>query len=388
MNLKIFMKKFFCTVFCVALFFSASESFAAENSANEKLVRIEKDTYGGEQIGAILDRLNKIEKDFTGRNMQGNMNARIDAVYNILYNDTGEPSIIAKVNALEWNINHEVHNSGIDKRLSDLENSIFGKIGTGNFVERIRTLSKSSFGMENVPMIEMQIPENILVKVSLADSVGSKTLQVGDLVNFVVAEDIFVDDKLIFAKGLQGEGIVTKVRQAKGLMIGNGKVEIDFNKIRCLDGREINIFVGEESKNIMTENKMIDGASLVGMDLNSGLNKALVHRKNIEVDKGTEFYIQTKNPSAVYALIQDNGTVTAVEEKISAVTSTPAPVKTSTPAPVKTPTPEPAKTPTPEPVKTSTPAPVKTPVAPAPTTKKDNKKIFVPVEIDEFAKDE
>lgn len=314
MKIKSFMKKFFCAIFCLAFIFSATKTFAAEESATEKLLKIEQDTYGGEQLGAILDRLNKIEKDFSGKNMQGNMNARIDAIYNILYNNTGEPSIIAKVNALEWNVNHEVQSGGIDKRLSTLENSIFGKTISGSFTERIRNLSKSSFGTEKIPMFETQIPENIVVKVSLLDDVGSKTLQVGDVVNFSVAEDIFIDNNLVFAKGLRGEGIVSNVQQAKGWTGRNGKVDINFNKVRCLDGKYIEIFVGEDAKNEMIANKMIEGASLVGMNLNDDWSKVLVHGKNLEVKSGTEFYIQTKEPVAVYVLPQDNGNLTVVEE--------------------------------------------------------------------------
>lgn len=305
-------KIFLATLF---IFMLSAQVIFAEESATEKLLQIEKDTYGGEQIGSILDRLNKLEKDFTGRNMQGNMNARIDAIYNILYNDTGEPSIIAKVNALEWNINHEVHSGGIDKRISALENTILGKTEEGNFVNRIRELSKNSFGAENVPMLETQISENILIKVALTEDIGSKTLQVGDTVNFAVAEDVFQGDKLIFAKGLEGFGTVISVRKAKGWIGMNGKVEIDFNKIRCLDGRTINIYVGEESKNKLIENKMIAGASLVGMNLNSDLDKALVRGKNLNVTAGTEFYVQTKNAAAVYALPQDSGELITVEEK-------------------------------------------------------------------------
>lgn len=316
------LKKFFA--FLSALFFLLLSANAyAEESANEKLIQIERDTYGNEQIGAILDRLNKLEKDYTGRNMQGNMNARIDAIYNILYNDTGEPSIIAKVNALEWNINHEVHVGGIDKRLSELENSILGKADDGTFVNRIRNLSKNSFGMENIPMIEIQAAENTLIKVALTEDVGSKTLQVGDTVNFAVAEDVLQDNKLIFAKGLEGFGTVTEVRKAKGWIGMNGRVEIDFNKIRCLDGRTIETFVGEESKNIMTENKMVEGASLVGMDLNSNWDKALIRGKNISINSGTEFYIQTKNSSAIYALPIDSGALTVAENNKTEVTDTP-----------------------------------------------------------------
>lgn len=304
--------KFFCALLAAMIFPASSISFA-EESANEKLIQIERDTYGAEQTGAILSRISKLEKDYTGKNMQGNMNARIDAIYNLLYEDTGEASIIAKVNALEWNVSHEVKSGGIDNRIFLLEDAILGKTETGTFFSRIRQLSKESFGTENIPMMEEQIPENILIKVSLTEDVGSKTLHVGDTVNFQVAEDVIIDNKLIFAKGLRGEGTVTNVRKAQGWLAKKGKIEIDFNKVRCLDGRTIETFVGEEAKQAMIENKMLAGANLVGMDLNSDWVKAMRVGRNIEINEGTEFYIQTKNLSAVYILPIDSGALTATE---------------------------------------------------------------------------
>lgn len=305
--------KFFCALLIAVTFFSVSSMTFAEESANEKLVQIERDTYGAEQIGAILSRISKLEKDYTGKNMQGNMNARIDAVYNLLYENTGEASVIAKVNALEWNISHEVLSGGIDNRIFLLEDSILGKTESGTFFSRIRKLAKESFGTENIPMIEEQIPENILIKVSLTEDVGSKTLHVGDTVNFKVAEDVIIDNKLIFAKGLRGEGIVTNVRRAQGWLAKGGKVEIDFNKIRCLDGRTVETFVGDESKQAMIENKMAAGALLVGMNLNSDWVKTMRIGQNIEVKDGTEFYIQTKNLSAVYVLPIGSGALNVAE---------------------------------------------------------------------------
>ncbi len=314
MRFKFLLKKFFCAMSVATIIFFQSPIIFAEESANEKLIQIEQDTYGTEQIGAILTRISKLEKDYTGKNMQGNMNARIDAIYNLLYENTGEASVIAKVNALEWNISHEVKSGGIDNRIFLLEDSILGKTESGTFFSRIRQLSKESFGAENIPMQEEQIPENVLIKVSLTEDVGSKTLQIGDTVNFKVAEDVIIDDKLIFAKGLRGEGTVKNVRKASGWLARKGRVEIDFNKIRCLDGRTIETFVGEEAKKIMTENKMVAGALLVGMDLNSDWNKFIGAGRNIEISDGTEFYIQTKNSSAVYVLPIGGDTLTVTED--------------------------------------------------------------------------
>ena len=72
-------KKILGGVLAASMIFSASTfCSAAEESANAKLVRIEIDTYGAEQSGALLDRIATLEKSYSGQNMSGNMNARIE----------------------------------------------------------------------------------------------------------------------------------------------------------------------------------------------------------------------------------------------------------------------------------------------------------------------
>ena len=298
-------KKIFCAGMTAAIIFSAPLTTQAVDSATEKLAQIEIDTYGAEQIGAVLNRISKLEKDFSGKNMQGNMNARIDAVYDNLYSNTGEASIISKLNALEWNFKKEVSSEGIDKRISNLETEILGKQNSGGFSARIRELSKASFGGENIPLTQMQLPENTLIKVALVDSITSKTLQVGDEVKIKVAEDVIVDGKLVFAKGLAGTGKVVSVRKAKNWTGRNGKVEIDFNELKTIDGRSIETFVGLEAKSEMIDKEMVEGASLVAMDLNDDWSKVLVRGKNVDIKPGAELFIQTKNSAAVYGLPTD-----------------------------------------------------------------------------------
>ena len=203
-------KKFLSGVLAASIIFSASTfCSAAEESANAKLVRIEIDTYGAEQSGALLDRISALEKSYSGRNMSGNMNARIEAIYDILYDNSAEPAILAKINALEWNVNHEVAGGGIDIRLAALENQIFGKSSEGTFNERIRALAKASYGEEILPIAQVQVPANTLIKVETTAPVGSKVMQEGDSIPIRVIEDVFVDGSLVFARGLPGEGIVT-----------------------------------------------------------------------------------------------------------------------------------------------------------------------------------
>ena len=290
-------------LFTALIFFLMQVSVsAAEISANEKLVQMEIETYGGEQTGAILGRINRLEKDYSGANMQGNMNVRINSLYEILYGNAGAPSLMAKINAIEWNAYHEVTAESIIKRLDKLENEIAGKTSTENFIKRINELAQATFGSEQIPLIEMQIPNDILIRAELAENIGSRSLQAGDIVYIKVAENVIIDGKLIIAKGQLGKGTVSSVRKAKGWMGRNGKIEIDFQALNSIDGNEIEIYVGEESKSEMTAREMIGGAALVGMNLNDDWNKLMVHGKNIELAAGTPLYIQTKKVTNVYAL--------------------------------------------------------------------------------------
>ena len=358
-------KNFFVTL--VALMMITFSAGAAEQSATEKLVRIEIDTYGSEQSGALLDRISRLEKDFSGRNMTGNMNARIEAIYDTLYDNSAGPCVLAMINALEWNANHLVQGGGINTRLSMLENQIIGKPTPGTYNERIRALATASYGEAILPIAQVQVPENTLIKIETTAPAGTKFLQEGDSLPVRVVEDVFVDGSLVFAKGLTGEGIVVGVRRAKNIF-SNGKLEIDFNTLKTIDGQSAATFTGVEAQDEMAANSMARGLSLVGQTF-SGKNKELeevfVRGKNIDLPAGIELYVQIKTPIVVYGVRSDGvGGITLEEANTTAPTE---PVPTAPDVLIERvdvePTPEPAPTEPTAPPQTST-----QPTAPAPTT--------------------
>ena len=322
-------KKFFCGVVAASMIFSASTiCSAADDSANAKLARIEIDTYGAEQSGAILDRISQLEKSYSGRNMTGNMNARIEAIYDTLYDNSAEPGILAKINVLEWNINHKVADGGIDSRLVALENQIIGKSAEGTFNERIRALAKAAYGSEILPIAQIQIPMNTLIKVATTAPASSKVLQEGDFIPIKVISDVFVDDSLVFASGLTGEGVVKNVRRAKHIF-SNGKIETDFYKLKSLDGQDIEIFTGVEAVDAMNAASMSSGLSLVGQTFsgkNKELEEVLVRGKNVDLPAGIELYVQTKIPVVVYGLKNNVGYELTVEEQKPVVENKPEPI--------------------------------------------------------------
>lgn len=352
-------KKFFCGVAAASMIFSASTVLAApEDSANAKLAKIEIDTYGAEQRGALLDRIAQLEKSYSGRNMTGNMNARIEAIYDTLYDNSAEPSILAKVNVLEWNLNHEVASGGIDVRLIALENQILGKTIEGTFNERIRELAKASYGAEILPITQIQIPANTLIKVVTIAPVSSKFMQEGDPIPVKITEDVFVNGSLVFARGLTGQGTVVNVHKATNIF-SNGKIETDFNLLKSLDGQDVQTFVGIEAQEEMNNHSMARGLSLVGQTF-SGKNKdveqVFIRGKNIELPAGIELYVQIKEPTVVYGLNQSGGYVAPTAEAPTPFAQTPQTntppveiVTDDTPPPVETPANNPPTVETPNP---------------------------------------
>lgn len=339
------VKKIFCALATVMILLASTICSAADESANAKLAKIEIDTYGMEQSGALLDRISRLEKDFSGRNMTGNMNARLEAIIDILYNNETGPGILAKINALEWNAGHEVKSGGINERISALEREILGKTTEGTFNNRIRALAKASYGEEILPIAQVQVPEGTLIKVETTLPVSSKTLQEGDLIPVRVVEDVFVDGSLVFVKGLPGEGTVRRVIRAKNIF-RNGKIETDFHTLKAIDGQSVEIFTGAEAFAAMNENEMARGLSLVGQTFsgkNKDLEEVLVRGKNIDLPAGVVLYVQIETPIVVYGVRSQSGGLLLDDEQINSKPVTPTePDESDKPEPIVTePNPEP-----------------------------------------------
>ncbi|SHK48160.1 hypothetical protein SAMN05216582_10571 [Selenomonas ruminantium] len=296
-----------CASFLSALLVATSvgiASAATPETVQGKLEVMEKDTYGVEQTGAILERINKLEKDYDGAHRSGSMMARVDALYDEMYKNNGKPSMMAQLNAIEWNIDHEASMNSVEKRVADMEMTISGQTNEGTYKKRIASLSRASFGTEKLPMEKVIVPQNTLIKVALVDEVNTKNLKKGDTIRYKVAADVIVDGKLVFAKGEPGDGVVTNVKQARNFG-RNAKLDIDYKQTKSIDGTYVNTFMGEEAKQEMKNLAMAAGASLAGIVILGPIGViggAFVNGKNIDLPAGTEFYIQTKSATSLYGV--------------------------------------------------------------------------------------
>lgn len=302
MNFRKICAMFLSAALMVSSFGMASA--ATPETVQAKLSAVEKDTYGTEQTGALLERINKLEKDYDGSHRTGSMMARVDALYDDVYTNSSKPSVLAQLNAVEWNIDHEVSMNSVEKRVADMEMTINGHTNEGTYKKRIKDLASASFGTVDLPMEQVSVPKNTLIKVALVDPVNTKNLKKGDAIRYKVAADVIVDGKLIFAKGEPGDGVVTKVKQARNFG-RNAQLEIDYKQTKAIDGTYVNTFMGEEAKQEMKNLAMAAGASVAGMVLLGPIGViggAFVNGKNIDLPAGTEFYIQTKDDASLFGV--------------------------------------------------------------------------------------
>ena len=174
----------------------------------------------------------------------------------------------------------------------------------GTFKHRVEGLSQDAFGSKTIPLVQTSIPANTLAKVALVDRLNAKNLKVGDVVRLKAAEDVVEDGMLLFTEGAAGEAVVTKVSQAKNFG-RNAEIELDFKYLTAVDGRQLNMVLGEESKKSMEQLGMAAGASVAGMLVLGPIGiigGAFVQGKNIDLPEGTELYIQTLNDEVIYAI--------------------------------------------------------------------------------------
>jgi len=300
------IKKVLSIVLCAVFLVSSVGTAAAAvpETIQAKLGAVETVMYGGEQTGAILDRINHLEKDYTGSYSTLGMMERVDGLYAAMFDNTGKPSVLTQMNAIEWAIMHQVSMASVQDRVTNMEMVIQGKVTEGTYKKRIAALAKYAFGDTAIPLVQTAVPANTLVKIKLVTPIQTKVLKAGDVVKYQVAEDVIENGMLIFAKGAPGEGEVTKSVPARNFG-RNAEINIDFKTVKSVDGTTVDMFLGEEAKKEMQQLAMAAGASAAGMVLLGPVGIVagiFVQGKNTDIPAGTEMYIQTKSDLTLYGI--------------------------------------------------------------------------------------
>ncbi len=272
------------------------------------LGQMEIDVLGSPQPQNLLDRLSNFELMLTGKNREGSLVERLSHLQKVIYqNQPHDVSIVYKTQALEWVMYKEIHAGPLKSRLEQMEQLLFGRSYTGPFSKRFEKLVNQVFPKGAIEGQWTSIPEGLLVKVRMIDELSSKQNKAGDLFKYEIAETVFHNQTVVFAKGAQGIGRLQQVKKP-GNLGRDAMLVLDFAAIRALDGTPIPIFYGAKASEKNDSHTRVVGASTAGMLVfgPQGILFGMVIRGNEKVIKtGTEFYVQVKEPARIYTLTEE-----------------------------------------------------------------------------------
>jgi len=286
-------------------------SWAAEASQAtllEDLSQIEIAIYGIVQEKPLVERVEYLEKELVGRTLPGTITSRVQQLKEFIITGTPEdPSVIFKINVSQWILEDKITSKPLIAKIESLENVLFGKVSDDVLAMRAENIFSICF-KEGKPLVEeVVIPVGTLVPIRFLSSISSKDSTTGDTFNFQIAENVYLEDKLIIPANIEGVGEIIEAKKAT-VLLRPGKMEIIFRPISALDGTPINLIMGKESEE---ENKRLYvavGLSILGLIFLSNpiglVAGALVPGKNVKIEEDTKMFLQLKYDTKVITLVQ------------------------------------------------------------------------------------
>ena len=219
-------------IFC---FTTVIPGFAADAAVPmaEKIGAMEKMLYGTEQSGSLLQRMDSLEDDVYGTITSDAIINRVDNMYDYLEGtpDNGEASFATKLNVVEWKMNESMSGGAAKNRIEATEKLLYGQNQTGSLSGRLENLLKlASYEDGNVPVQEVTLPKDSVLKITFTSELSTKMSRQGDTVHFKAADNLYVNDVLVLPKGATGVGEVKKVVQP-GIFGKDGRIDINFTYI-------------------------------------------------------------------------------------------------------------------------------------------------------------
>ena len=308
----IFKKSFSLLIVTVFIFTSVLAQFAwaaevSEATLLEDLSQVEIAIYGTTQEKPLIERVEYLEKELVGRTLPGTIASRAKQLKEFIISGTPEePSVIFKINASQWMLEEKITPETLFVKIENLENILFGKTSSDVLAMRAESIFGVCFKEGRPQVEEVVVPAGTLVPVRFLSTLNSKNNKTGETFDFQIAENVFIDNKLIIPANSEGVGEITKAKKAT-ILSRPGKLEIEFKSVLALDGTSLGLILGEKAEE---ENKRLYvavGAGILGLIVLSSpiglVFGALVPGKNVKIEEGTEMFLQVKEDTTVIALV-------------------------------------------------------------------------------------
>ena len=292
-------------VVCLGL---ATTAFAeVTHVASEQLDAMENTLYGTHQEDSMLARIQSLEDDLYGHEEDGqNILDRIQTAYDyVCGTNGGNGSFLQQLNAVDSRFNARLTAGPAKTRIEELETTIYGSPKSGSLEARLGSLVETAYTGGQVPVENTVLPKDSLVKIEFTAPLSSKTAQPGDPVSFIVADNVYVNDVLVLAKGASGVARVKEVKQP-GSFGRDAKINVDFSHIYAVDGSTVPVYIGKLAKQQAKTAAGAAGATIGGMVVLGpigAIGGAFVTGQSIVIPEGGTTYVQVTQDQNVNGII-------------------------------------------------------------------------------------
>ena len=253
--------------------------------------------------GSIIDRVSRIDNLLVGVDQTGAVTIRIQKQTERLRGGSEENlSIIGRLNGAEWSLDRKISNEPLIYRITDLESRVTGKLSNYSLETRSKEIAKNV--VDTSVVAKVTIPTETLIWVEFIDPVSSESAQVGSIARFKVAEDVWVNNYLVFPKGALGKVRVEEIVKAKKFA-RNGKLVLSIEYLEAIDGTRVQVLQGDKS---------IEATASYGAGVSDKARKNLIlgslgavknaffSNSNAVIKTGDQFYLQTEGEHEVISI--------------------------------------------------------------------------------------
>ncbi len=296
------MKKYVALFLAAILVFSPLNAFAEEVATPSVVTQenIEMALYGRSMSGGLVERLVRVEKDLFGRELPGSLSERLSGLEKfIVEGSPAQPSMVFKLGVCEWAIGHEVYmQKPVTARIAELERVLEGAAAEEKpLAMRLENIASLLFP-DQIGWAEVNLPANLVFKVSFLETVAPATAKKGDNVLLKLEESLMIEGHLVAPAGSLVHSTVDSVKQPKSFGRPS-EITFAFEHMDPLGPEEVPVFLGDASVTKAESDKTVAaaiGTSIVGLaalgpvGLVGGL---FVRGEAKDIPAGTPIYLET-----------------------------------------------------------------------------------------------
>lgn len=303
------MKRLITLLLSLILCLGLTATALAETAhvASEQLDAVETALYGTHQNNSMIERMESLEDDIYGTpDSDRNILERIQSVYDyVCGTNGGNGSFMQKLNAVDSRFNSQITSGPAKTRIEDMETTIYGQVQSGTLNQRLDRLVETTYSGGQVPVREVVLPKDSLVKIEFTGPLSSKTAQAGDPVYFKVADNLYVNDVLVLSKGATGLAEVEKVVQPRSFG-RDARIDVKFSHVFAVDGSQVPVYIGKLAKQQAKTAAGAAGATIGGMVVLGpigAIGGAFVTGQSIVIPAGSTTYVQVVADQTISGIV-------------------------------------------------------------------------------------